>query len=82
MESATLPLDQTQLISEKTALLRKINEFIREHQADTVGIGTGMHRGAQWQSGGDAVDTTPLTGNTANAAAVADSKAKQVCHYL
>lgn len=76
-EAISLPQDQAQSMAAKTALLQKINEFIREHQADTIGIGTGMPRGAQWQSNGIAA---PLTGNAANAAVVANSKAHQVCH--
>lgn len=78
--------NQGKKLSERQRLQKEYSSIIRE-QGDR-GVGTGLERSVRWTRnpapGGrnadtvDGVATTPITGNAANAAAVATAAAKRV----
>lgn len=60
-------------------IICRFHEILKEEQDDRA-VGTGLKRRARWISakGGQASESNPATGNTANAVAVATTHAAKV----
>jgi hypothetical protein len=81
---------ETPVVKQLTECQQLLKEFLQIiHEQGEKGVGTGLARNARWTAwnpapgGRDGIiegeTAQPISGNAANAAAVADATAKQVC---